>query len=215
MSKSTIKILLFLMLLALVFSYVNLVDAEDYPTPTIEQVDFSPASYLGVTVLFEYAYFDPDVTKFNNITGYGLDVKSKSGEYYFAYSNPLDYRINFYVSDGLALNIVNRGLSSGYYKCNLLCIVERKEILDSYPYNTCWFCKIIKIDIWGQYVDDDWMIKWEIMDTLTDDGAQPPPNPIDVAIATERARWDANGDNKIGLEEVIRALQIVSGMRNQ
>ncbi|MCK9362160.1 MAG: hypothetical protein M0P74_00935 [Syntrophales bacterium] len=29
----------------------------------------------------------------------------------------------------------------------------------------------------------------------------------------ERARWDVNGDNKIGLEEAIRALQIISGMR--
>lgn len=35
------------------------------------------------------------------------------------------------------------------------------------------------------------------------------------AILDERSRWDANGDNKIGLEEAIRALQIVSGLRTQ
>jgi hypothetical protein len=33
------------------------------------------------------------------------------------------------------------------------------------------------------------------------------------AALQERARWDANGDNKIGLEEAIRALQIISGTR--
>lgn len=29
----------------------------------------------------------------------------------------------------------------------------------------------------------------------------------------ERARWDANGDNKIGLEEAINALQVISGVK--
>lgn len=36
---------------------------------------------------------------------------------------------------------------------------------------------------------------------------------IDNAVAQERKRWDANGDNKIGLAEAIRSLQIVSGAR--
>lgn len=36
---------------------------------------------------------------------------------------------------------------------------------------------------------------------------------LDQAILRERSRWDANGDNKIGLPEAIRALQIISGMR--
>jgi hypothetical protein len=34
-----------------------------------------------------------------------------------------------------------------------------------------------------------------------------------AAILEERSRWDANGDNKIGIEEAIRALQIISGIR--
>ena len=36
---------------------------------------------------------------------------------------------------------------------------------------------------------------------------------LDAAVAAERQKWDANGDGKIGLEEAIRALQIVSGVR--
>lgn len=33
------------------------------------------------------------------------------------------------------------------------------------------------------------------------------------SVAAERRRWDANNDNRIGLEEAIRALQVVSGIR--
>jgi len=36
---------------------------------------------------------------------------------------------------------------------------------------------------------------------------------LNQAVATERAKWDASGDGKIGLEEAIRALQVTSGMR--
>ncbi len=36
---------------------------------------------------------------------------------------------------------------------------------------------------------------------------------LDQTILQERSRWDADGDNKIGLPEAIRALQIISGMR--
>ena len=38
---------------------------------------------------------------------------------------------------------------------------------------------------------------------------------LDQAVLRERQRWDINGDNKIGLEEAIHVLQIVSGIRNQ
>jgi len=34
---------------------------------------------------------------------------------------------------------------------------------------------------------------------------------LDQAVATERAKWDANGDGRIGIEEAIRALQVVTG----
>jgi hypothetical protein len=36
---------------------------------------------------------------------------------------------------------------------------------------------------------------------------------LDQAILSEKTKWDVGGDNKIGLEEAIRALQIISGMR--
>ncbi|MCK5737536.1 DUF1566 domain-containing protein [bacterium] len=35
---------------------------------------------------------------------------------------------------------------------------------------------------------------------------------LDAAILAERQKWDANGDGKIGLEEAIRALQVISGI---
>ena len=35
---------------------------------------------------------------------------------------------------------------------------------------------------------------------------------IDNAVQNERSRWDANADNKIGLEEAVRALQIAGGI---
>lgn len=37
---------------------------------------------------------------------------------------------------------------------------------------------------------------------------------MDEAVMNERSRWDANGDNTIGLEEAIRALRIVSGINS-
>ena len=37
---------------------------------------------------------------------------------------------------------------------------------------------------------------------------------IDQAVLNEKQKWDINGDNKIGLEEAIHALQIISGTRN-
>jgi len=38
---------------------------------------------------------------------------------------------------------------------------------------------------------------------------------LDQAAYAERLKWDANGDGKIGLEEAIRALQIISGITGQ
>ena len=38
---------------------------------------------------------------------------------------------------------------------------------------------------------------------------------LDTAILAEQQRWDANGDGQIGLEEAIRALQVISGVECQ
>ena len=35
---------------------------------------------------------------------------------------------------------------------------------------------------------------------------------LDAAILAEQQKWDANGDGQIGLEEAIRALQVISGV---
>ena len=37
---------------------------------------------------------------------------------------------------------------------------------------------------------------------------------LNEAVEAERKKWDMKNDNKIGLEEAIRALQVVSGWRN-
>jgi uncharacterized repeat protein (TIGR02543 family) len=37
---------------------------------------------------------------------------------------------------------------------------------------------------------------------------------LDAAVASERAKWDANNDGKIGLEEAVNALQITSGLED-
>ena len=33
------------------------------------------------------------------------------------------------------------------------------------------------------------------------------------AVTTEQLKWDANGDGKIGLEDIIRMLQVIAGLR--
>jgi len=36
---------------------------------------------------------------------------------------------------------------------------------------------------------------------------------LDQAVKTEQLKWDANGDGKMGLEDVIRILQVLAGIR--
>jgi hypothetical protein len=38
---------------------------------------------------------------------------------------------------------------------------------------------------------------------------------MDQAVQSERQKWDANGDGRIGLDEAIRALQVTSGVREE
>ncbi len=35
----------------------------------------------------------------------------------------------------------------------------------------------------------------------------------DQAVKNEQLKWDANGDGKIGLEDIIRMLQVIAGLR--
>jgi len=36
---------------------------------------------------------------------------------------------------------------------------------------------------------------------------------LDRAVKTEQLKWDANGDGRIGLEDIIRMLQVIAGLR--
>ncbi len=182
---------------------VSVAWGEDYPNPTMEQVAFAPENWEGITVFFDGGIFYTSIAKdekFGDIR-YSTTVLSKDSSVYtggFSLS-----RITFYMTSGLATNIVNAGLPS-HNDANLLCIIE-KEVIEEYGKEvTYWLVKIIKIELLDK--DDN------ITKTLIDDGATP-TNPIEEAVKAERAKWDANGDNKIGLEEAIRALQTVIGIK--
>jgi len=189
-----------------IFYFPGFAWGQDYLHYTIEQVSFTPESYLGLTVFFDGAQFQPSLykeTKFGDVK-YGIDVQSKGGFYYFDgfyYMN-----ITFYVAPGFAAQIVNLQISSGYHKANLTCTIEKTTALyydgTTKPY---WLAKVLKIEMFD-YAGN-------AANVMVDETAPQPIDPVGDAIKAERARWDANGDNKIGIEEAIRALQIVSGMR--
>ncbi|MGE0084116.1 MAG: hypothetical protein AB7S75_06810 [Desulfococcaceae bacterium] len=183
---------------------------QDYPNPTMEQVNFSPENYEGTTVYFDGATFQPDfrkVDEFNPVI-YTFYVKSKNGDYYIElhYGHSNSGEINFYVTKGFAGELINAQIEPGNHKANLLCTVE-KQNATIWPYEeqTYWLCKVIKIEL----LDSEGNITKTYVET-----GQPLPSPCEEAVKTERARWDVNGDDKIGLEEAIRALQVVSGIRD-
>ncbi len=142
-------------------------------------------------------------------TLYTFFVTSKNGDYYIGvhYSSVKDKEgLNFYVSEQFAGELINTQLQ-GQYKANLLCTLEKLmgEYIDD-EYYPCWMCKTIQIE----RIDKD----GNITETYIETGSQP-TNPIEEAIQSERAKWDINMDNKIGLEEAIRALQVVSDLRSK
>lgn len=192
------------LIVLLAFLSSGLAWGQDYPHYTIEQVDFAPQNYLGLTVFFSDDSFYSSLykaTKFGD-TRYGVAVDSIGGSLYFStFSND---HITFYAATGLAGNIINLQLPSGFYDSNLVCIIEKAVITEYSGVNTYWLCKIIRIEMLDS--------SGNITRTLIDEAA-PTANPLEEAVKAERARWDANGDNKIGIEEAIRALQIVSGTR--
>lgn len=186
----------------------SLAYGEDYPNPTMEQVDFAPENWEGMTVFFDGGAFNTgfnDEDKFGDIK-YGTNVWSKDGEIYMATVFSSNNDITFYMTKGLATNIVNAELPKYNDGANFLCIIE-KEVIEEYgKENTYWMSKIIKIEL----LDDD----GNITDTFIDDGATP-TNPIEEAVQAERAKWDVGLDGKIGLPEAIRALQVIAGIREE
>jgi len=193
-----------------VFWMAGLVWGQDeFPKPTMEMVNFSPESYVGMTVVFENASFKPDfrkISEFENVL-YTFYVKSKNGDSYIEihyHSLKDSEEINFYVAEAFAGELINEQLEPGYHKANLTCIIERLTGTayddQSYP---CWMCKVIKIE----ELDDE----GNIIATYTETGSPLPESVCEAGILSERERWDADGDNKIGLAEAIRALQIAAG----
>jgi len=196
--------------LSIVFA-VGMAWGQDYQTPKIEQVNVNPDYYVGQTVRFNSLKIRPNPGLFNapsyldgyanKIYGYNVwsEVSIYGGPNMFA-----DY-LAVYTLQPLAIAIVNSGLAlDQYFKANIICTVEKAAGKSSYvrsdPY---YLCQILSVDI----TNETGMI------ISLNNGMPLPADPIQNAIKVERARWDANGDNKIGIAEAIRALQTVSGVR--
>jgi hypothetical protein len=188
-----------------VFWASSLAWGQDYPVYTAEQVAFDPESYLGMTVYFEYVTLFPALSKSTTFGDekYRVSVNGRYGGSYGSWG--WDDEITFYLGRGIAGKIINAQLGDYYYKANFLCSIEKKSLLTSGATTIYWLARIAKIEILDSSKN--------IVASFTDDAEPAPANPIGDAVRAERARWDANGDNKIGLPEAIRALQIVSGMR--
>ncbi|MFZ4439553.1 MAG: hypothetical protein ACOYOS_14080 [Syntrophales bacterium] len=184
-----------------------------YPTIKIEQVNINPAYYVGLIVRFNNVEIQPnpglfDAPKYldsyvNKIYDYWLWSENKVS--LSAGPNMYGYGVEVYTLQPLAAAIVNADLAlDKYFKANITCQVEKAVGKSSYarpePY---YLCRTLAIDITGATGN---------IISLTD-GVALPADPIQTAILNERARWDADGDNKIGIAEAIRALQITSGAR--
>ncbi|MCP4109210.1 MAG: hypothetical protein GY749_27410 [Desulfobacteraceae bacterium] len=171
---------------------------EGYPNPTVEQVNILPDNFDGLTVYFDSAEFYSNIKKdisFDNVIHITAG-RSKDGTYYS--SSLKEDEINFYVSEAFATDIIFADLGGDSYDANLFCTIEKKTASDGEKHY--WMAKIIKVEIRGT--------EGQITQTLQETGTLP-PSPV----AAERAKWDINMDNRIGLEEAIRALQITAGSR--
>ncbi len=176
---------------------------EGYPNPTMEQVDLLPDNFEGLTVFFDDTGFYSGITKdtsFDNVI-YITNGRSKDGTYYSGYLD--EDEINFYVSEEFATDIIYADLGKEYHDANMFCTIEKKTASDEKTY---LMAKIIKVELRGS--------EGNITKTLEETGTTP-LNPIEEAVAVERTKWDVNLDNKIGLPEAIRALQIVAGSRQE
>lgn len=125
---------------------------DEYLNPTMEQVNFSPEKYEGVTVLFDRALFTPDFDKKTNFekTIYTFFVHSKNGNAYFIfhYANKNDYSLNFYVTQAFAGELIDTITEPGRYKANLLCVIEKKyATVWPYEEDYYWMCKVLEIQL--------------------------------------------------------------------
>ncbi|MCP4104339.1 MAG: hypothetical protein GY749_02205 [Desulfobacteraceae bacterium] len=180
---------------------------QEYPNPTMEQVDINPEGYTGLTVKFMGAAFKPNPTLFNAPDNfedfddkfYTYIIYSKGSVTFFVGPNPNTFKLSFYSSQILASALVNSGLDlKTKYNANIICQIE-KTTGKSFVYKRdepYYLCRIYKIE----QLDDE----GTIVATYEDEG-ELPLNPLE--------KWDIGLDGKIGLEEAIRALQITAGSR--
>jgi len=203
---------IFILLLSIFFA-ADLAWGQDYPTPKIEQVNINPDYYVGLIVRFNNVEIQPNPGLFD-APSYLDGYTTKIYDYWLWSENKVSlssgpsmfsYDLDVYTFQPLATAIVNAGLTlDKYFKANITCKVEKATGKSFYARPESYYlCRILAIDITSATGN---------IISLTD-GAALPANPIQEAVNAERARWDANGDNKIGIEEAIRALQIVSGIR--
>jgi len=172
---------------------------DDYITATVEQVDILPQNYDGQAVLFGNVEFFRSINKFTGYFSdgrYGAMVKSDK-----LYSSMLEESyLNFFVPYNMAVAITNATLEEVAYNANILCnISQETSVKNGETYKTYWTCMITKLEL----IDET----GAVTQTFTDEDTPAITNPV----LEERARWDADGDNKLGLAEAIRALQAVTG----
>lgn len=163
---------------------------------TFEQVDIMPSQFDGQSVVIgEGLQVHPNIEKlardFEDGT-HGVRVYSDK-----LYSGVLqDDYLNILAGPNLSYTIIN-SLSDkdDYFDAKITGNVAQITTIRDATYWTITLTKIELLDENGDSTED-----------LTDAEITPIENPV----LTERARWDANGDNRIGIEEAIHALQIVS-----
>ncbi len=189
----------FVLCVSIIFGFVSLAWAD----PTMEQVNVLPQNYEDFTVVFYNVEFKPDPTRkdfeayFDGYTGvvYCLGSVRSEGGTFFTFPNPFDFDMNLYMSQSLAAKIIGDYTDiDNYHNANFTCIVEIATGKDTLERDESYCLpKIIKIEM----LDSDGNVEA----TYTDDGTLP-TNP-----------WDVDLNGKIGLEEAIYILQLVSGTR--
>jgi hypothetical protein len=111
-------------------------------------------------------------------------------------------------STGATVTINN--LASGFYGVSL--IVTDNNGLESIASN------MLLVIVPSATIDQGWYSQTQLDAAVVSAVAQQTvslftKDQLDQAILSEKTKWDVGGDNEIGLEEAIRALQIISGMR--
>jgi hypothetical protein len=183
----------YVILMVMIFSPV--LAHEDAEIYTFEQVDIMPSQFEGQSVVISGGLqVHPNIEKlsrdFEDGT-HGVRVYSDK-----LYSGVLqDDYLNILAGPNLSYTIIN-SLSDydDYFDARITGNVAQITTLRGDTYWTFYITKIEMLDADGEPTEE-----------LTDAEITPIENPV----LAERERWDAGNDNRIGLEEAVRALQII------